>query len=458
MILNRTIMDEKGDDARVIENTPHDLEVAVAAPEDDGKITFKTKLAIFALIVMYESYLFTQFMPASLLAYINAEVGPDPRYPWIAITWNLGASIIVTIGSRLSDIMGRRWFLICGAVLAAVGGIVGATSNSITQSIISGVLFGVGGGFQELCFACAQELVPQKYRFHTLSIMTFANHISSQGILIGYVFVAYTKPRWRSMYWWCFAWEAFTALLLFFCYHPPTFEQVDTLHVARDYKLTDVFRTKHKEDKKTKLQLMKELDYLGLILFTAGCLFVLLGLNWGGGLYPWKSGHVIGTIIAGALCFVALGFWEAYMPLKYPILPPHLFKEYRRFTAFIIVCFVAGMMYYSLNVIWPPQSKLLFVQTDNTIIRGVYASLVVYGNMAAAYYCALVMPWIKYEKWQIVCLFTIETALLGSMASVGPSDKVQAIIVVIAIQLCNLPPSPLSFGMVSLHLTDQTDM
>ena len=123
-----------------------------------------------------------------------------------------------------SDLFGRRWFLISGAVLAALGGIVGATSNSITQSIVSGVLFGIGGGFQELCFACAQELVPQKYRFHVLSIMTFANHISSQGILVGYVFVKYTKPRWRSAYWWCFAWEAFTALLLYFCYHPPTFE------------------------------------------------------------------------------------------------------------------------------------------------------------------------------------------------------------------------------------------
>lgn len=105
---------------------------------------------------MYESYLFTQLMPAALLSYINADLGPDSRYAWIAIAWNLGAAIIVTIGSRLSDIMGRRWFLIVGAVSAAVGAIVGATSQSITQSIVSGILFGLGGGFQEMCFACAQ--------------------------------------------------------------------------------------------------------------------------------------------------------------------------------------------------------------------------------------------------------------------------------------------------------------
>lgn len=316
---------------------------------------------------MYESYLFTQLMPAALLSYINTDLGPDSRYPWISIAWNLGASIIVTIGSRLSDIAGRRWFLITGAVAAAIGAIVGATSQSITQSIVSGIIFGLGGGFQEMCFACAQELVPNKYRLRTLGVMIFANHISSMSILLGYVFVAYTKPRWRTVYWWCFAFEATTAVLLFFCYHPPT------------------FKTKHKDDHKTKWQLIRELDYIGLLLFTGGCLFLLLGLNWGGGFYAWNSSHVVGMLVTGCVCLIACGFWEAYAPLTYPILPPHLFKQWRKFTAFLVLCFVAGMLYYSLLVIWPAQSTLLFINTNDTIIRGVYASLVAYGNIVGAW-------------------------------------------------------------------------
>jgi MFS family permease len=95
-----------------------------------------------------------QFSLLSILIYIHS--------------WNLGASIIVTIGGRLSDIAGRRWFLLFGAIAGAVGALVGATGQSITQMIISGIIFGVGGGFQEMCFACAQELVPNKDRFKTL--------------------------------------------------------------------------------------------------------------------------------------------------------------------------------------------------------------------------------------------------------------------------------------------------
>jgi hypothetical protein len=175
-------------------------------------------------------------------------------------------------------------------------------------------------------------------------------------------------------------------------------------------------------------------------------------------LHPWNSSWVIATIVVGGVCFIILGFWEAYVPLTYPILPPHLFVQWRRFTAYLVLCFIAGMPYYSLNVIWPQQSTLLFINTTDTIIRGVYASLITYGNVAAGYYCLLVMPWIKHEKAQLVVLFCIETALLGSMASVGMGDKAQAIATVILIQTVNLPPSPLSFGMVSLHLEDQTDM
>lgn len=107
-------------------------------------------------------------MPSTVLIYIDAELGPDPRYPWIAITWNLGAAVIVTIGGRLSDVMGRRYFLLAGASLAAVGAIIGATGKSINQMIAAGIVFGVGGGFQEMCFACALELVPNKLRFRTL--------------------------------------------------------------------------------------------------------------------------------------------------------------------------------------------------------------------------------------------------------------------------------------------------
>ena len=50
--------------------------------------------------------------------------------------------------------------------------------------------------------------------------------------------------------------------MLFIFYHPPTFQ------------------TKHSEDRATRFQLLKELDYVGVVLFSGACLILLLALNW----------------------------------------------------------------------------------------------------------------------------------------------------------------------------------
>lgn len=84
--------------------------------------------------------------------------------------------------------------------------------------------------------------------------------------------------------------------------------------------------------------------------------------------------------------------------------------------------------------------------------------MVSFGTIIAGWYCVGLMPYLKHERWQLIAMMVIQTALIGSLASVGIHDKAQAIGTVIAVATVNLPPSPLSFGMVSLHLEDQTDI
>ncbi len=84
--------------------------------------------------------------------------------------------------------------------------------------------------------------------------------------------------------------------------------------------------------------------------------------------------------------------------------------------------------------------------------------MVSFGTCLAGWYCVGIMPWVKHEKAQLITMIVVQTALIGSLASVGIADKAQAIATVVLVATVNLPPSPLSFGMVSLHLEDQTDM
>jgi hypothetical protein len=81
-----------------------------------------------------------------------------------------------------------------------------------------------------------------------------------------------------------------TVILYQVAYHPPSYAQ---LHVHG----------------KSKWQMFKELDFIGIFLYVAGLVVFLVGLSWGGGVYPWKSAAVICSLILGALTLVAFGLY-----------------------------------------------------------------------------------------------------------------------------------------------------
>lgn len=152
-------------DVEVHEQRYENVDVAPLAEDaGDGKLTKEIILAYFALCCQINAYIMTLLVPGAMLTAINAELGPNNNYTWITLCWPLGASVFVSIGGRLTDIFGRRYFMITGALISIAGTLVGANGKSIPMMIVSGALFGIGSGFQELCYACAQEIVPNRYR------------------------------------------------------------------------------------------------------------------------------------------------------------------------------------------------------------------------------------------------------------------------------------------------------
>lgn len=63
-----------------------------------------------------------------------------------------------------------------------------------------------------------------------------------------------------------------------------------------------------------------------------------------------------------------------------------------------------------------------------------------------------------HEKWQLVTFMVLQTALIGSMASVGINDATQAVATIVIGSACVTAPQLVSFTMLSLGLDDQNDM
>ncbi|CRK31006.1 hypothetical protein BN1723_003740 [Verticillium longisporum] len=407
---------------------------------EDGKLTKETILAYIAMCGQINAYIMSMLIPATTLSYINAELGPDPNSTWITLNWTFGASMIVSIGGRLSDIFGRRYFMMTGALISICGCLVGANGRSINQMIVSGALFGIGSGFQELCYACVQEAVPNRYRVMAVGGLDVSLALAFSSPLVSYAFIAHQDIGWRGAYWYLFSFHCFAFLMLFFFYNPPDFEM------------------KHREDGETKWQLVKQMDWVGVFLFLSGGALCLIGVNFGGRTYPWTHPGTLCPIIIGGCCFIAVGLWCTYAPLKYPLFPPKLFRRVREFDMVIVVCFVGGMLYYSMNVLWPRQSQAFFVPEGDIIMRGVYATIFSCGTWTAGLVVVFICSRLHHEKWQLVTFTIVQTALIGSMASVGANDEAQAIVTVVLAATTITPPQLLSFTMLSFGLEDQRDL
>jgi MFS family permease len=213
------------------------------------------------------------------LALIDAAIGPSKNITWVALAYTLGLSVGFLIVGRLSDIFGRRWFFIIGNCFALIGAIIGATANRVDDLIGGNLLGGLAGSVQISFTVAIAELVTNKHRPLWVVCIFFSSfEIACFGPVIAQSFVANTAAGWRWSYYLDVIVAGLAVILFFFFYHPPTF---DLLHKNR-----------------SKRQQLARMDYFGFVLFTGGLAIFLIGLSWAEGSYPWKSAHVIATIVS----------------------------------------------------------------------------------------------------------------------------------------------------------------
>lgn len=87
-------------------------------------------------------------LPANTITIINADLGPDPNYALIPVVKTLCGGVGLIMVGRLSDIFGRRWFMIGGGVLGIIGSLINATAKDINTILGGTVFIGLAGAVQ----------------------------------------------------------------------------------------------------------------------------------------------------------------------------------------------------------------------------------------------------------------------------------------------------------------------
>jgi MFS family permease len=97
---------------------------------------------------------------------------------------------------------------------------------------------------------------------------------------------------------------------------------------------------------------IKAVDWFGMFTFLGFTLMILLGLDFGGVLFPWDSAKVIALLVVGGAMIFAFIYSEAKVA-KYPLIPMTLFRRGTNIAAFLVVffhgfVFIAGEYYMPL--------------------------------------------------------------------------------------------------------------
>ncbi|KAJ5473032.1 hypothetical protein N7530_007033 [Penicillium desertorum] len=237
---------------------------------------------------------------APILTDINNDLGGSGSSDinWDGIVYSLTQAIVLMLAGRLSDLFGRRWFFVIGETL-----------------------IGIAAGFQCSFFWVVSEIVPMKRRF-----------IANSGLFLWTLPTNNTAVKWPGCFYYLTGLNALSVALWFFFYHPPSFHML------------------HRDE--TVKQMVREFDFIGLVLFSAGMILFLIGLNWGGAsaqsIYPWKSGQVLGTLLSGVAILAVCVAYELKSSLKEPHLPLQLFKNVK-YTSCVVWCTIEAMNFYAFG-------------------------------------------------------------------------------------------------------------
>lgn len=219
---------------------------------------------------------------------INKDLGNSPDIAWASTIYIMGSSIGFLLVGRLSDLFGRKWMVLTTTTLSLAGCVLGGAARNAAMLIVGMGFSGLGAAGQLSFGIVLGELVPNRRRGPVISLVFFTSFpFAVFGPVIARSLIENTAAGWRWSFYLGVILNAVTLFLFALLYHPPTFGQ---LHVGT-----------------TRLRQMRQLDWLGILLYVAGCVLFLVGLSWGGSTYPWASVQVLCPLLIG-IATVALFF------------------------------------------------------------------------------------------------------------------------------------------------------
>jgi EmrB/QacA subfamily drug resistance transporter len=346
-----------------------------------------------------------QTIVSNAMPKIVAQLNGFERYAWVTTAYLLTSTAAGPIFGRLSDLFGRKWFLLGGAALFVVASaLCGGAGlmpllpfDGMTQLIVFRALQGAAGGLiMAVVFSVVGDLFPPALRGKYIGLFSGIWALSSMigPALGGWITDQYS---WRWIFYVNLPVGLIALLVLYFAFP----------HVRPSNE-------------------GKKVDILGsvmLIVFLVPLLLGLVGANTEG----WGSPKVIAELVFSILMMVV--FYRVEKRAQQPVVPPVLLKNPEIRTAtFMIACAAMGM--FSV-VLFVPLFIQIVLGVSATKAGALYTPLLLCMSTTSALAGQLISRTGRYKIFANVGL-TLLTVAMFSFAGYGAHTSIPTVVATIA--------------------------
>ncbi|MBN6189398.1 MFS transporter [Aneurinibacillus sp. BA2021] len=346
------------------------------------------KQKITIMIAIIAAMLFAalnQTIVGTALPRIIAELGGMEYYSWIFTIYMLASSVTAILAGKLSDIYGRKPFILLGLGVFIIASLLCGLANTIIQLILYRGLQGLGGGLiMSTAFTAIGDLFAPRERGRWQGVMSGVFGLASVfGPTLGGYIV--DNADWHWIFWIFLPFGVVAFALIF-------------------YMFPSVPRREG-----------ESVDYFGSVFLTMTLIPLLLAFSWAGSRFAWGSGEILGLF---ALSLAALlVFLLIERKVKSPVLPLFLFQN-SIFTLSNIIGFMLGVGMFGAIMYMP-----IFVQgvigTSATISGFVMMPMSLSMVLASAVCGQRITKTGKYKTMALLGLLVMITGLF-LLSRMGP--------------------------------------
>ncbi|GAB2677912.1 MDR family MFS transporter [Nocardia goodfellowii] len=250
-----------------------------------------------------------QTIVSAALPSIVADLGGAGHMAWVVTAYMLTEAVATALAGKLGDLFGRKLiFQISGLIFIAGSAVAGLAHDMVLLIVARGVQ-GIGaGGLMVTAMALIADTIPLRERGKYQGALGAVFGITTVvGPTLGGLFTDHAS--WR----WCFYVNVPIAIIM----------------IALAARTIPRMRAAARPI----------IDYAGIGFVAAGVSCLILGLEFGGQEYPWRSWQIIGLFVASVVLLAA--FVAVELRAREPMLPMKLFRS-NVFTVCSILSFIVG--------------------------------------------------------------------------------------------------------------------